>query len=68
MIQCQVHTEHYRGDHSADVVIAVEPRPNETVSDFAKRVLNTYAPSSEAHIAHIEIRMIAPDDGEQADD
>jgi hypothetical protein len=32
------HTTYYRGDHSAEVDIGVEPKPGETVEDLVKRV------------------------------
>lgn len=59
MIQCQVHTDDFRGDHAKDVVIAVEPRPDETVAAFASRVLHVHAAQSGACSAHVEIRLIA---------
>lgn len=39
---CLVHTEDYRGDHSADLVIPVEPEETESVYDFSARVLTKY--------------------------
>lgn len=34
-----LHTSEYRGDHSADVQVAYEVRPRETVEELAKRLL-----------------------------
>lgn len=44
-LQYEVHTDDYRGDHSADAVIAVEPKKDESLSDFAARVLSDYRTS-----------------------
>ena len=38
-INCLWHTTNYRGDHSAEVAIAVEPFTTETVGQFCERIL-----------------------------
>ena len=39
VISVLVHKESYRGDHSADVAVAHEVRPGETVLDLVDRVM-----------------------------
>lgn len=36
-----LQTSDYRGDHSADVAIAIEPLPNETVAELVARSLTS---------------------------
>ena len=38
-INCLLRTANYRGDHSADVAIAISVEPGETVESLVKRLL-----------------------------
>lgn len=55
-------TTEYRGDHSAEVRIALTVRPGETVEQLARRILIVPNPDrSEASYADcIEIRLVKP--------
>lgn len=46
-------TEDYRGDHAADVSIAIDTKEGETVEDLAKRVLRKDRPQD-----WIEVRVV----------
>ena len=48
-----LRTRDHRGDHDADVAIAFEPRPGETVEELAKRVF-----SEGRTIEVIELRVV----------
>lgn len=50
-INAVVRTTQYLGDHGREVAVAVEPKPGETVEDFAARVLSD--PND-----HIELRLV----------
>lgn len=47
-------TSENRGDHAADLAIAVAVRDGETVTQLAERILNG------SHYDHIEIRLVKP--------
>ena len=52
-----LHTQDFRGDHSADVAIACEVIEGETVQDLADRLLK----QDSAHgVDRIEIRAVRP--------
>ena len=53
-LNCLWVTAMYRGDHSADVQIAVEPDANETVEHFCERILG----NDETHCDKIELRIV----------
>lgn len=55
-ISILLRTQDYRGDHCADVAIAVEPVENETVRELAQRLLPDNRTGS---IEVIEIRRVA---------
>jgi len=55
-----LRTRDHRGDHDADVAIAFEPRPGETVEELAKRVFSEgrgQFPTKRA-IEVIELRVV----------
>lgn len=55
-----LRTQDYRGDHSADVEIAVEPHDGESVQEFADRIFarmcSVYTNRAETSV--IELRAI----------
>lgn len=56
-IQVSLHTSDYRGDHSADVIIAYETHEGETVEQLVKRLL--FNGTSPNVADHIELRVVA---------
>lgn len=50
-INALLHTSNYRGDHAADIAIAIEPTLGETVTEFVARILSR--PED-----HIELRVV----------
>jgi len=64
MISVLLHTVDYRGDHAADVVIAYEVLPGETVEALASRLMGHdqyVSPGCE----WIEIREVLPARGQE---
>ena len=53
-ISCLLRTMDYRGDHSADVAIAVVVEPGETVETLVKRLLLR---PGEPHGEFVELRI-----------
>ena len=53
-LNCLWVTSTYRGDHSSDVKISVEPFSNETVAEFAERILG----NDETRSDFLEIRLV----------
>lgn len=51
----------FRGDHSADVLIAHDYRPDETVSELVARVLGDKPPRHGCWSDHIQIRLVEAD-------
>lgn len=56
-IQISLHTTDYRGDHSADIVIAHDVKENETVEQLVERLL--FNGSNPIFLDHVELRVIA---------
>jgi len=52
MINCLHVTQDYRGDHSADVKVAIEVKPNETVEELCQRTIGMLKNTD-----HLELRM-----------
>lgn len=50
-------TSDYRGDHAADVAVAIRAEPDETVATLVARSGLTNIHD------HLEIRLVRPDDG-----
>lgn len=62
-IQILQYTDDFRGDHAADVKIAHEVDPDETIRDLVKRLLFNNK-SHPRYMDHIEIRLARPKDSE----
>jgi len=60
-----LRTIDFRGDHSADVLIAHDVRPGETVEELATRLLGK-EPYITAEAKVIEIRFVVPASGAAA--
>ena len=59
-------TTSYRGDHDAEVSIAIEPKENETVEELADRLLGVTRMKGEkatqfSYSDYIEIRIVKED-------
>lgn len=50
-------TEHFRGDHAADVALAVEPREGETIEELVARTLGCEK-NKMRRVAWLEVRLI----------
>lgn len=61
-LQYEVHTDDFRGDHAADMVVGVEPKPHEPVQEFATRVLNRHATYCGSNKAFLVVRPIHEND------
>jgi len=61
-ISVLLRTCDFRGDHSADVLIAQEVAPNETVESLAERLLAArYLPYGKVDYSDVvEIRLVQP--------
>lgn len=61
-IAVELHTSEYRGDHSADIVIAQEMTEDESVMQLVERVLPKPERKSEwyKHADYLVIRRIRP--------
>ena len=60
-IQATLVTEDYRGDHGADVRIAIEINNDETVYQFIERIFgNTKGADDYRYQDHIELRIVKP--------
>lgn len=56
-ISVLLHTSEHRGDHAADIIMAIQPKEGETVVELVDRLLG---PESRAHATdHIELRVVA---------
>lgn len=51
-LQFTLITSEYRGDHAADIRIAIEPRDGETIDAMLERILR------KNHCDHIEARAV----------
>lgn len=58
-ISCLWQTSEYRGDHSADLQIAVEVFENETVKELMSRILKG------SYVDYLELRLIQPESGDK---
>ena len=63
-----VHTSDYRGDHSADIAVAHEVRPGETVESLAARLLGPQRRHVDWYAQRIEIRPVVPPEGDSAEE
>jgi hypothetical protein len=52
----------FRGDHTADVLIAYDYRPDETVAELVARVLGDKPPCHGYWSDHIQIRIVRATD------
>ena len=55
----------FRGDHSADVLIAYDYRPDETVAELVARVLGDKPPKYGFWSDHIQIRLVRASDDDR---
>lgn len=64
-IQALLITDDYRGDHAADVKIAIEIDPDETVYQFVKRIFGIHKGDAKfyKYQDHIELRIVKPIEG-----
>lgn len=53
-INCLLSTEDYRGDHSADILVAFDIMENETVESLCNRIL-----ANRGNGDHIQLRLAA---------
>lgn len=53
-----LRTSEYRGDHSADVARAFDPKPEETVEQLVKRVEMNKGCRPDAYTDVLEIRLM----------
>ncbi|HAM58709.1 MAG TPA: hypothetical protein DCQ64_26180 [Candidatus Rokubacteria bacterium] len=59
MIQITLRTADYRGDHAADVLVAYEAIPGETVEALVARLIGQRGPYANPEHEVIEIRVTA---------
>ena len=59
-IHADLVTEDYRGDHGADIRIALETDNNETVYQFMERIFDGTKEEKYRYQDHIELRIVKP--------
>ncbi len=57
------HTADYRGDHSADIVVAIEPIEGESVTNLLSRTLGCAETISTTPGDHLVLRLVKPAQG-----
>ena len=58
MIQAELHTSEYRGDHTADTVIGLEIRDGDTVEGFFRRVMEIGSDAKRGPADYIVLRAV----------
>ena len=58
MIQAELHTSEYRGDHTADTVIGLKSRDGETVKGFFRRVIEIWNSAKANPADYIVLRAV----------